>query len=267
MARVLPPFPYRVSPVFARRQRIVLLVLLLFVALFLGAAAYSLVEARGMAAERRIWATGVETTQVDWKGTRLTSKGSTSYNLDVRFLDADRVERSGRVVFSTWYGSIDTTTPPVVHYLAQHPDSFAFSKAMDLMEERTNSAAITQALFAGLMLFFGWLGLRLWRETRATRACALGSEEVALTVVSREQAGKATSYKLRGETPWGTPLNWRAGTHKRLGSPLFLDPGQTKVLALVSRDYPAVPVVIREGLLPYDFSAQEVTAIRTRSGG
>ena len=88
-----------------------------------------------------------------------------------------------------------------------------------------------------------------------------------MTVVSREQAGKAWSYKLRGETSWGTPLNWRVGTDKRLGGPLFLDPGQTKVLALVNREHPAVPVVIREGLLPYDFSAEDVASIRSRVGG
>jgi hypothetical protein len=220
-----------------------------------------------MAAERRIWATGVETSQVDWKGSKLTSRGITTYTFEVRFLDGDRVERDGRVVFSTWYGSIDTITPAVVHYLPQYPDSFAFSKAMDLMPERRNSDAITRVMLAGLILVCSWLVRRIWREGSVTRACALGSEEVTLTVVSRERRGAVSSFKLRGETPWGTPLTWRVGADKRLGGPLFLDREQTKVLALVCRDHPAVPVVIRDGLLPYEFSPQEAAAVRGRVGG
>jgi len=264
---ILPPHPYRVSPVFVRRHRINVLVTVILVVLFLSGAVYELVEARRLAAERRIWATGVETTQVGWKGTRLASRqGGITYDLDVRFLDANRVERGGRVAFSTLYGSIDTTTPAVVHYLPEHPDSFAFSKAMDLMPERINSAAILLVMAAGLGMVFGWLGLRLWRVLGAARACAAGAEEVEMSVVLKERAGPGVRFKLRGESPWGTPLQAVLGSDKHLGGPLFLDRGQTRVLALVCRAHPSVPVVIREGLLPYEFSPSEEASVRMRLG-
>lgn len=266
---ILPRPPYKISQGYVRARlrlaSVVGLVGLGFLALG-GGVAWT--EARTVLRDAEIWRRGETALAASVEGEE-TSQYLIfrRYNLNVTFLAIDEVEHRGPVEFETVFGWVDAGRDPSVRYLASEPQSFALSWGQDVIAYRWVSVAV----FAGFGLGLGGLILYypagVLTELRAVRACSRRAEEISLSVskaTSTTSDGSTVRYELQGKSPWGSALKQTFVAHPGLGGPIFLDEGQTQVLALVSRELPNRAVVVRDTLFPFEFTPDDVAGIRSR---
>lgn len=134
----------------------------------------------------------------------------------------------------------------------------------DVVTFRWAYVAVFAVFGVGIGGAFFYLPFGFFRELRVAKACSRQATEVELTVNSAREDGQNTQYKLRGRSPWGELLQETFVGRTGLGGPLFLDESGTKVLALVSPDRPGQALVVRDTLLPFEFTPAEIEKIRER---
>ena len=263
---ILPGPPYTISPTFVRgRHRLTAILLaagLGFLALGLGLAGS---EAVTIVRDARVWEIGEPALATSVEGKESSQYFIfRSYDLDVEFLDAEENEHSGRIEFDTIFGSVDTKRDPLVRYLPSDPATFSLSWGRDVVTYRWAYVAVFAVFGVGIGGAFFYLPFGFFRELSTAKACSRQATEVELTVDSAREDGQNIHYKLRGQSPWGQPLQETFVGQTELGGPLFLDESGTKVLALVSPDRPGQALVVRDTLLPFEFAPAEVEKIREK---
>lgn len=266
---ILPGPPYKISQGYVRARLRVAGVIGLLGAAFLAFGGWlAWAEAKTILQEAEIWRRGETALSASVEGEE-TSRYLIfrRYQLNVSFLSIDEIEHSGPVEFETVFGWVDSRLDPSVHYLPSEPQSFALSWGQDVTAYRWVAAAVFAAfgiVLGGLVLYFP---ASVLMELRAVRACSLRSEEIALSVAKVTPTtpdGLTVRYELQGASPWGHGLKQTFVAQPPLGGPIFMDEGQTKVLALVSPELPNRAVVVRDTLFPFELTPDAIAQIRSR---
>src|SRR5262249_22276511 len=170
LAMILPSPPYELSRDYVKRRK-------LQIALFssLGAAFFSLClwisgrEAVQIVAETRTWNAGEPALSATVEGRETTSKLIfRNYDLEVRFVGKDGSSHQGNVEFETVFGSVNSTIPPTVRYLASDPTRFALSWGQQALAHRWTAVAV-----------FGVFGVALGGVFLALPRSALGELRLA----------------------------------------------------------------------------------------
>lgn len=262
---VLPAPPYTVSRAFVRRTRRVIASVYGIGLAWLALCGWIAVsQAAGNLRDRRIWQRGV-LTAAEVEGTVKTSRLIFNrYELQVRFLDAENKRRGGPVEFETFIGYPDTSAGPSVRYLQSDPAAFAVSWGQDALPYRWAMVVFFAAAGLGFAGALFYVPVRSVRELRVARACSKDATEVELTVTAARPDAQLVRYQLEGRSPWGQPLKQKFVADPMLGGALFLDAGKTKILGLVSPAEPDRAVVVRDTLLPFEFTPVEIEGIRER---
>jgi hypothetical protein len=261
---ILPPPPYRLSPAFARRQ---LKHVVVFFLLGAGLPAtwlffFAMPEAKHLIAERKAWDQGETAVETKVQGRQKTRQLIFhEYDLDVEFVAVDGARHHGRMEFDTFLVTVSSEAKPHVRYLPSDPTQFALSWGREAWAYRWATVAVfSVGSLAATIGFFSLLH-GAFDELWLAYTCSSGAHEIELVVVDKPSV-KTVRHKLEGQSPWGGAIRDICDTQPVLGGPLFLDETETYVLALVSPSQPRRALVVRDTLLPYEFSETEIESIR-----
>lgn len=215
--------------------------------------------------EQAIWAHGVPASHETYEGTETTSKGFTTYSLDVTYVDqAGKVHR-GRMRFDTMT-SIDAKAEPEVRYEAESPDLFALNVAVHAATGRW-AAAIA---YAGILPFFLAVCVlvvarRALRAMNVARRCAKDGRLVVVDLVFPQpfilRNGKARYDYMLTRADGSThrdSVDFDEGRGPLLVAGRW---GQRQALALESASRRGAVLVLREDLHPLDVAPDEAERI------
>jgi hypothetical protein len=110
-------------------------------ALAIGMLFFGIKAVGSLMSDQGLWKSGVATDLVRVSGREKSSRMILkTYELDVEFLDAKRVEHKGKIEFTTLFMGVDQKQEPTVHYDAANPEKFALSWAIDTVTGRWMAA-------------------------------------------------------------------------------------------------------------------------------
>lgn len=266
---LLPPGRLRVRAAWLRKLAILLGIVGLLGAIFLGLGLYALSELAEVRADRALWDRGTPASEVSVTGKQRSRAGLSwllaSYDLEVRFVDEAGATHTGRTEFGTAFGGPDTDAQPTVRYDAAAPERYVLSWAIDGDGEgaRQRRAVFLGGLglaLAALMAFVLWL--------EAGRiACVRDGDELVVDVLRSEvlagEGGKAPTMRqltlrardVPGAKPWTE--------HRLLDAPplLFANAAKTAIVALRRRRH---TVLLEYDLAPIELPDGERKAIAQR---
>jgi hypothetical protein len=272
-APVLPARPLRIQAAFVRRNHVLAALLTLpgLLALF-GYPIWQVGEARAILADQALWKSGEVASEVSVHGEQ-TSRDFLlhSYKLQVGYLDRKGARHERRVEFDTLITSVSDREEVAVRYDPRDPDRLVLSWAVAVGGARWGAFAFLCFAGVGLGLVFLLLARESLRRVADARAVARASDEIELPIHATEvikQYGRSTGwvkYRYLVPRPAGKPRKREITFNRRKQQrPLFADAGETRLLALVAREAPDRPVVLRSDLYPFDVPAWEREATLAR---
>lgn len=270
----LLPIPLRLKSSFVWKNRLGGLVLILAgIGAAVGFGWYERDAVNELIDQSRIWRNGVEASRTEVSG-HVTSHDFVlnEYDLNVTFIDANLVQHENNVKFDTFIGKVDQERDPIVHYLANDPDHFALSWAMDVKTSRWAAivfmVAIGVILIGGAFTLLGWLALRRLSDAKA---CAARPDEVLLRIAKiapQIVKGKQTGneYHFTGRTLDGREIAGKTAFALKY-EPLFADGAKQTMLALVPQENVKRPLVLRGDFYPFDLTPDEQARVRAAIAG
>jgi hypothetical protein len=229
-------------------------------ALLIGVLIWQAFEARGILADDALARSGVEASDVSVEGSR-TSRNFilNSYKLDVRYTDRAGAAHQGVATFDTLFSSVTREEPVYVRYDARSSDRFVLSWAVQHPRGRWGALAMFVATAIGLGLGSLAWARELLRRLEEARQATVESDDVEIElsqVVRMKEHGRSTgvvSYQYFVTVASGKSKRRQVSFNRRKRhTPIFVDAGKTRVLAVRTRGAPDRPIVLRSDFYPFD---------------
>ncbi|HKC60341.1 MAG TPA: hypothetical protein VKB92_09655 [Myxococcales bacterium] len=225
----------------------------------------SVVSARQVVQERVLWSRGMQGKLVHLSGkVEETQKlGLTlfyDYDLDVKWLDSQGRQHSGKASFGRTFRAVGKREPPRLRYDPENPDHFVLSWAAQGGMPRAGVALLC-GLLGGLML----LGARTLakierRRLELLQMCAEDGEEVV------GEVEKAWSHKGIHYLRYRLPDDMRVRKYQGDAPFVFAREGALHVLALRSPRAPDAPFLVEADLRSFDLPIEVRARVLSAAG-
>jgi len=249
---LLPARPLQLDPrALAQRRLRNFGVTAVLIAMGIAFWAGSAVSARQIVAERFLWERGThgKVLHLSGKVEETQKMGLTffyDYDLDVKWLDAQGREHSGKTSFGRTFRGVGKREAAILRYDPAAPDRFVLSWAAKGGLPRAG-IAILCALLGGLMLLCSRSLVKLERRRlELLRMCAEDGEEVV------GQVEKAWSHKGVHYLRYRLPDDVRVRKYQGDAPFVFAREGALHVLALRSPRAPDAPYLVEADLRSFD---------------
>jgi hypothetical protein len=267
---LLPPRPLRLRSSFVWLNQLGGIFLLLAgIAVAIGYGWWQADEVKALLTQSRIWRDGVAAQRAEVGGQVRTKQFIFhSYELDVSYVDASGATHEHELEFDTLLDKVDEDTEVSVRHLADAPERFALSWAMEVKTSRWMAiiflGLVGVGLIGGSLVYLGCHALRLLANGRR---CARRSDEVVVQITQVTQQvtqGKhnANVYHYQGQLDDGRPITGKV-SYALKHEPLFADPTRQTMIALVSPENLKRPLSLRGDFHPFALSEDEQAAVRT----
>jgi hypothetical protein len=266
---ILPKAPLRLHPTVVGGVIVRATGLLAIAGAFvLGGIVWEGAHAADLWRESSVWSTGKEALAGSVSGKQYTRRiFSNRYSLEVRYQDEDEAWHNVHVEFSTLGARANTDVDPVIKYDPKNTQSVALSWGREVTGSRWGSVLLGFGIFFGVAGFLVHLARTRLRVLADLRTCAQAFTEIEIQIVGLEPIldarGRATGRSMCTFRLVGQPKTEKTEVPLHL-SPLFLDKGETRVLALRSRINPQIVVIVEKDLKPFRFDERDRYIIKRR---
>jgi hypothetical protein len=215
----------------------------------------SLVSGRQVVEERVLWSRGMQGKLVHLSGkVEETQKlGLTffyDYDLDVKWLDAQGHQHSGKTSFGRTFRAVGKREPPRLRYDPTAPDRFVLSWAAQGGLSRAGIALLCSLLGALMILCARTLAKVERRRLEVLRMCAEDGEEVV------GEVEKTWSHKGVYYLRYRLPDDGRVRKYQGDAPFVFAREGALHVLALRSPRAPDAPLLVEADLRSFDLPVE-----------
>ena len=182
------------------------------------------------------------------------------YDLDVKWLDAQGHQHSGKTSFGRTFRGVGKREPPRLRYDPAAPDRFVLSWAAQGGLPRAGIAVLCGMLGALMLLCARTLAKLERRRLELLRMCAEDGEEVV------GEVEKAWSHKGVHYLRYRFPDDVRARKYQGDAPFVFAREGALHVLALRSPRAPDAPFLVEADLRSFDLSVEVRARVLSAAG-
>jgi hypothetical protein len=271
---LLPPCPLRLKASFVWKYQLGGVALLIVgLASAIGYAWWQYDAVKELIDQDRIWQAGVPALGSEVSGRVTTNKFIFhGYDLDVKYLDADRTRHESKLEFDTLGVEVDQAVTPTVRYLKDDSSRFALSWAIEVKISRWFSIGFMAIAGIGLIGgSFTYLGVLALRRLGDARRCASRSDEVLVRITRITQQivkGRHTGneYLYAGQTVDGRAVSGKVIFPVK-HEPLYVDSTKQTMIVLVPQENLKRVVVLRGDFHPLDLTPDEQAKVRAGMAG
>ncbi|HEX2735613.1 MAG TPA: DUF3592 domain-containing protein [Polyangiaceae bacterium] len=254
----LPPRPFRVLTSYTLRRISVGLLYLVGGSSLGGWLAFVEVrDALSLYSAIVTWDQGQPAHGVHVSGEESSNRGFNTYRLEVDYKTSEGAVHHAPVEFEALFASVGDDETPEVRYDAKNPERFALNWQAQMIYSR--SASILLQLGFSLFLAIGGTlaGLGSFTDLATARRAAANSTEILLPVsrtVRITKRGKDTGqrrYEYQVQRPDGRIVTRSYVQERGKPGPMFADPSERSLVALVTPEAPHRPVVLGSDLSPF----------------
>jgi hypothetical protein len=266
------PGQLRVRSSFVRRSyAAAALSFLLGLGFAIGFPAWQISEAKGIIADKALWASGTPALDASVHGKETSHNFLlNSYDLQVEYATAEGELHEQKIKFDTLFVSVDKNAPVDVHYDPKDPSRMVLSWSVDMTGGRWAAVVFMGAigLFGLLFLWAARVQVRNVSDAREAETRFEETDVPLVRLIEMKQYGRSTGvmrYQFHVAHADGTTKKREVSFNfKKNQQPIFVDASRTRMLAVKTTMAPDRPIVLRNDLYPFEVSDSERAEIDAR---